>query len=61
MELDLYIFPATAKSLKNVKYIFQMNLLPTRKRGNKKDKKQILHRTTTPHAGPVNQEDNDSF
>ena len=38
-----------------------MKLLTTRQRGNKKDKKQILYRATTPHAGPINEGDNDSF
>ena len=42
MDLDLYLFLATAKSQKNVKYLLQMNLLSTRQRGNK-----TLHRTTT--------------
>ena len=61
MDPDFYIFLASAKSRKNVKYILQMKLLTARQRGNQRDKKQILHRTTTLYAGPINQEDNDSF
>ena len=58
MDPDFYIFLASAKSRKN---ILQMKLLTARQRGNQRDKKQILHRTTTLYAGPINQEDNDSF
>ena len=36
-------------------------LLTAWQRGKQTDKKQIVNRITTLHAGPINQEDNDSF
>ena len=38
-----------------------MKLLTAKQKGNQTDKKQILHKTTTLYAGPINREDNDSF
>ena len=39
MDLDFYIFLATSKCQKNVKYIFQMKLLTARQRDNLTGKK----------------------
>ena len=42
MDLDFYIFLATAKIQKNVKYIFYMKPLKSRQRDTQTDKKQIF-------------------